>query len=308
MKEDPSPMKNFRSLTLGTLAALALTSFGCGTTGMTLPGMMGANSSSYEAQAHHTATGIRHTLGYNVARYETLQAPHAQLHRIPRAGQLPTAVDNRQFCSPVADQGQLGSCTAFSMVKGLREYLQRKEGQTQIALSPLFFYYQERVIEGSVSQDSGATITDGMTVLKNTGTCPETDDPYNIAKFTVKPSPKAVADAGVGKVQSTTQLATLDDVKTALAQGHAVSLGFTVYSSFENIGANGVMPMPGKGEQIIGGHAVLAVGYDDAKQVLIVRNSWGPSWGDQGYFYMPYAYTAAKNAGQPLVSEWWTAQ
>jgi C1A family cysteine protease len=66
--------------------------------------------------------------------------------------------------------------------------------------------------------------------------------------------------------------------------------------------------MSAKGEHIIGGHAVLAVGYDDAKQVLIVRNSWGPAWGYQGYFYMPYAYTALKTGGQPLVSEWWTAQ
>jgi C1A family cysteine protease len=108
-------------------------------------------------------------------------------------------------------------------------------------------------------------------------------------------------------VKSTVQLATLDDVKTALAGGNVVSIGFVVYSSFEDIGSDGVMSMPAKGEQVLGGHAVCVVGYDDQKQSLIVRNSWGAGWADHGYFYMPYKFYTGKVGKQANVMEAWTA-
>ena len=83
----------------------------------------------------------------------------------------------------------------------------------------------------------------------------------------------------------------------------AVAIGFQVYQSFMKIGADGVMPMPKPSERVVGGHAVLVVGYDDGKKAVLVRNSWGTKWGDQGYFWMPYAFIADENNAD----DFWTA-
>jgi C1A family cysteine protease len=220
------------------------------------------------------------------------------------ASNRPKQSDLRTQCSPVANQGHLGACTAFAMGKGLREFLENKSGKGSFtALSPLYLYYKEREAQGSVNEDSGSTITEGMRVLKNTGICPEADDPYDITKFTVAPSAKAERDAADFKVSETSQVGSLSEAKDSLAAGYPVAFGFMVYQSFRQVGADGMMPLPKAGEQLLGGHAVLAVGYDDTRKVLIVRNSWGPDWGDKGYFYMPYKFVTGRN-----VQDMWTAR
>jgi C1A family cysteine protease len=95
----------------------------------------------------------------------------------------------------------------------------------------------------------------------------------------------------------------LHQIQGCLASGYPVVFGFSVYESFETqeVARSGVVPLPKKGEKQLGGHAVLAVGYDDTAQSFIVRNSWGPSWGQDGYFTMPYAYVTS---GQ-LASDFW---
>jgi C1A family cysteine protease len=188
------------------------------------------------------------------------------------------------------------------MGKGLREYLAKKNGERQVPLSALFLYYEERVMMGTVNQDSGATITDGMDVLSHTGIATEETWSYDITQFKIKPPAAAYSSAGEFKVHDATQLESFDDVKTALAKGQPVAFGFRVYDSFRKIGADGVMPVPAAGERLLGGHAVLAVGYDDAKKSLIVRNSWSDKWGDHGYFYMPYAVANSAQA-----RDFWTA-
>jgi len=249
--------------------------------------------------------GHKRAFGYNVARFQKdlkfKQHPVHMTHRDP----LPAQVDNRQFCSPIADQGNLGSCTAFAMGKGLREYLQNKNGEKQVAISPLWLYYNERAHMGSqyINEDSGANMLDGQWVLTEKGNATETSWPYDISKFTKKPPSKADKTAAAEKITHTTNLANLDDVKTAIAAGQPVTFGFVVYESFMNIGTDGVMPMPADGERILGGHAVLAVSYDDEKKLLTVRNSWGTGWGDAGYFYMPYDFAANANN----VMDYWTA-
>ena len=91
-----------------------------------------------------------------------------------------------------------------------------------------------------------------------------------------------------------------------MAGGYPFEFGFTVYESFESqeVAQTGVVPMPQQTEKVLGGHAVMAVGYDDAQQRIIVRNSWGTSWGQQGYFTMPYAYLT----NHQLSSDFWTIQ
>jgi C1A family cysteine protease len=93
-------------------------------------------------------------------------------------------------------------------------------------------------------------------------------------------------------------------MRGCLAAGYPFVFGFTVYSSFEGqeVAKTGVVSMPTPDEQVVGGHAVLAVGYDDASQAFIVRNSWGAGWGQEGYFTMPYAYLTTR----ALSSDFWT--
>ena len=206
---------------------------------------------------------------------------------------LPPSVDLRPQMPPVYDQGDLGSCTA-NATAGDFEFLLMKEGKTAYVPSRLFIYYNERAMEGSVDTDAGADIRDGFKVLNQQGAPDETLWPYDVSKFTVKP-PQTVYDNGL--LNTLVNYESVDNtnqqlMKAALAAGYAVAGGFTVYESFENqsVAQTGVVPMPAPNESVLGGHAILVVGYDDAKQCYIVRNSWGSGWGDQGYFYAPYAY------------------
>jgi len=103
----------------------------------------------------------------------------------PRKATLPRKIDMRSKCSPVDDQGQLGSCTANALV-GALEFLELKDGAQFVDLSRLFVYYNERVIEGTVDQDSGAFIRDGIKSVAKQGVCTESEWPYKISRFTKK--------------------------------------------------------------------------------------------------------------------------
>jgi C1A family cysteine protease len=220
---------------------------------------------------------------------------------------IPTQVDLRAQCPPVFDQGQLGSCTANAIAAAM-EFDQMKQKLADVFTpSRLFIYYNERVIEGTVNSDSGAQIRDGIKSIGKQGACHEKLWPYDIAKFKSKPPAACYKDALANKailyqrlVQDTVQF------KGCLATGYPFVMGFTVYESFESpqVAKSGKVSMPGAGEKVVGGHAVMVVGYDDGAQTLIVRNSWGPGWGMKGYFTMPYAYAASSN----LASDFWTVK
>lgn len=234
-----------------------------------------------------------------------------------RLGNLPPAQDLRPSMPPVYDQGQLGSCTG-NAIAGAMEYERDRQGLPDFAPSRLFVYYNERALEGTVSSDSGAVIRDGIKVVNTQGVCPETLWPYDIGMFTVKPPQRCYVAATKDKAVQYESIQTLGDLKDALASSFSVVFGFTVYESFESqeVARTGVMPLPKKGESVVGGHAVLAVGYSDAKSHVIVRNSWGASWGDHGYFYMPYAYLTGSKVSSDtspvsrahLASDFWAIQ
>ncbi|MFN8670945.1 MAG: C1 family peptidase [Candidatus Sericytochromatia bacterium] len=209
-------------------------------------------------------------------------------------------VDLRSNAPQVYDQGNLGSCTAFAIAKGLREHLAKKAGNHQ-PLSALFFYYEERKLDGNVTEDSGSSINTGMEVLKDTGVATEATWPYDTAKFTQEPPSAAYASAGQFKVKSTQQIKTFGEWRTALEKGQPVAFGIPVYESFMK-SKGGVIPMPAAGEKMLGGHAIVSFGYDDEKEVIIVRNSWSAKWGDGGYCYIPYGYLSKGYIMQP-----WTA-
>jgi C1A family cysteine protease len=226
----------------------------------------------------------------------------APLFRFPQG--LPTAVDLRPECPPVYDQGQLGSCTGNG-IAGAVEFDQKKQGTTEYTPSRLFIYYNERVIEGTVSQDAGAQIRDGIKVVVKLGAPPEGDWPYDITEFAKKPPTKAYTDAKKDIVSSYARVAQdLTQMRGCLASGFPFVFGFTVYDSFESqqVAQTGIVPMPSPGESVLGGHCVVAVGYDDSERHFVIRNSWGTGWGQQGYCFMPYEYLMSRN----LANDFWT--
>ena len=216
---------------------------------------------------------------------------------------LPRKVDLRAHCPPVLDQGELGACTAHAIANAHRYDQIRQKARNAFLPSRLFIYYNERVMERTVGEDAGAMIRDGIKSIAKQGACPENLWSYDIRKFTRKPPAKAYREAERHQAISYQRVErSLTQMKGCLAAGTPFVFGFSVYESFESprVARTGNMPMPGRGERSLGGHAVLAVGYDDAKQVFTVMNSWSERWGDKGYFYMPYAYLADTNLADDL--------
>lgn len=201
--------------------------------------------------------------------------------------QVAPEVDPRAQMPPVFDQGQLGSCTA-NATAACFQYDAIMDGKDCGELSRLWIYYFERAIEGTLSQgDCGAMGHDAFTVAKK-GIPDETRWPYDIARFEAKPPNKPRAYMLSKTVHAVPQSET--SIKQVLSNKQTIAFGFTVYSSFEDAWPHaGVMPVPKKGESVLGGHEVLIVGYLKAHpQYALVRNSWGPSWGLGGYFLFPW--------------------
>jgi C1A family cysteine protease len=183
--------------------------------------------------------------------------------------------------------------------------------------SRLFIYYNERRIEGTVTTDSGAMIRDGFTTINMQGVCSEQEWPYDgtaaesngtwppSAKAGQQPPQQFYTDALKNRAITYQRVVqNSDQMKGCLASGCPIVVGFTVYSSFESqeVAETGIVPMPQPNEEVLGGHAVLVVGYSDEKGCFLVRNSWGTQWGISGYFWMPYAYLTESS----LSSDFWT--
>lgn len=216
---------------------------------------------------------------------------------------LPTKIDLRTKCPVVYDQGALGSCTANAL-GGAFQFGQKKQVIPNFVPSRLFIYYNERVLINTILSDSGAFIRDGIKTMNSEGVCNEKDWPYIIPQFTTKPPTALYKKAETNQVISYMRLnnANLNQLQSCLAEGFPFVFGFTVFESFQSIGKNGIMTMPKPNEKRLGGHAVMAVGYDDAMKAFVIRNSWSKAWGDQGYFYMPYAYITDMNRAD----DFWT--
>lgn len=203
---------------------------------------------------------------------------------------LPPRVDLRAGCSPIENQGPLGSCTGHGIV-ALLEYNAIRD-KHPCDLSRLFVYYQERVIEGTVRQDAGAMIRTGIKTCVDIGVPLERYWPYNIDAFRRRPGKRAYNDAAKNRVTSYERVLGLNSLKNALAGNQPVVFGFSVYESFETpaVDETGKVPMPQAHERLLGGHCVAAVGYDDVTECITFRNSYGSAWGAKGYGTMPYAY------------------
>lgn len=220
---------------------------------------------------------------------------------------LPSKVNLRSKCPPVVNQGSLGSCTGCAIASA-HYFSQLKQGAGKpFQPSRLFIYYNERQMEGTVPVDAGAYIRDGFKSIAKQGVCQEALWKYDISKFTNKPPATAYKAALLNQALSYMRVQqTLGQMKGCLADGYPFVFGFTVYESFQTnaVASNGMAPLPSNGESVLGGHAVMAVGYDDAMHRFIVQNSWGKGWGDDGFFYMPYSYLTDGD----LSADFWTVR
>jgi C1A family cysteine protease len=241
-------------------------------------------------------------------------------HKAAKAG-LPPAADLRPWCSPIEDQGSLGSCTANAGV-GVVEYFERRAFGKYIDASRLFLYKVTRNLDHSTG-DTGAYLRTTMAGLVLFGVPPEEYWPYAIKDFDKEPTAFCYAFAQSYQAISyyrldppgTTQDALLNQIKTNLAAGLPSMFGFTVYSSISQADTTGKIPFPVNREKILGGHAIVAVGYDEnmkikntnpggveTKGALLIRNSWGTNWGEKGYGWLPYDYVLKE-----LAVDWWSS-
>ena len=204
--------------------------------------------------------------------------------KLPKVADLTPLVPTYIF-----DQGDEGSCTANI---GMYVRAMLEAAKTSIVFSRQFQYAMELIMEGNFPNDDGAQMrTIGLVMVKY-GSCLETDDPY-IAGDIIKPSTKATADALLNKIKSCYSVPNLTGMKQVIAlKSQPVMFGIDVYESFESASAakTGIIPMPKKGEKLLGGHASGGIKYDDTKKLIKFPNSWGSSWGDKGFGYLPYAY------------------
>jgi len=236
--------------------------------------------------------------------------------------ELPPQIDLRQWDSPIEDQGEIGSCTAQAAV-GLLEFCEQQARGTFINASRLFVYKVTRNLLGWTG-DTGAFCRSALQALVVFGAPPEDYWPYNTDKFDQEPTPflynYAQAFQGL-KYQrldppNTGPEQQLRRIKAHLASKTPAMFGFPVYESLyranQGAASEGHIPFPANNEKQKGGHAVVAIGFDDQREVrnpingksekgaLMIRNSWGTSWGNRGYGWMPYRYVL-----EGLARDWW---
>lgn len=201
----------------------------------------------------------------------------------------------------IYNQGEMGSCTANAILASYEFSLAKSGHIKKDTLSAQFIYYNQRLLSGTSSCDSGASIRDGIKVINRLGVCFDNYYPYDLISFLYRPTTEAYKNASENKsiVQYRRLKLNIEDIMKSISVRIPVIMGFTVYESFthNDVAKTGIMPSPKLGEKIVGSHAVLIVGYDAFRKFFLCRNSWGETWGQGGHFWMPFSFINPRNCG-----------
>jgi C1A family cysteine protease len=214
---------------------------------------------------------------------------------VPRRlrGHLPQRVDLRPRLPPAFDQKHLNACSANAIAAAMW-FVERKHAIDVARPSRLFLYYNERASEGVISINGTVSLRDGYTSVTRLGVCSERSWPYDVLRYRRRPPPRCYREALSRRAIWYGRLdRSLAELKGCLAEGYPFTVGISVYKSFTGraVSRSGIVPMPRPHhEKRLGGHAMLVVGYSDSTRHFIVRNSWGPRWGDHGSCHLPYEY------------------
>jgi len=247
--------------------------------------------------------------------------------KVLKAKNMPESIDLREWCSPVEDQGSIGSCTAQAGA-GVLEYYEKRSFGRHIDASRLFLYKVTRNLM-KTKGDTGAYLRKTMGAMVLFGAPPEDYWPYTDDEKKFDQEPPAFCYAFAQNYQTIKYFRhdspgikaeeILRKVKAYLSKSHPSMFGFTVYNSIEQAEETGRIPFPSSKERIEGGHAIVAVGYDDKMKIknkfgkiettgaLLIRNSWGKEWGEKGYGWLPYEYILkglAEDFWSILKKEW----
>jgi len=199
----------------------------------------------------------------------------------------------------------LNSCSANAIAAALR-YDELREGHPDVpSPSRLFIYYNERVLAGVVDANSPVSLRDGYRTVAKLGACPEAMWPYLERRFRRMPTPSCFRAALRRRAIAYYRIRrSIVQLRACLAEGFPFVLALAVHHSMMGraVTRTGMVPVPTRRDPLRGGHAILAVGYDHARRLIIFRNSWGRGWGDGGYGYLPYAFIASAN----LTWDFWT--
>ena len=253
--------------------------------------------------------------------HEKIKPLLKKLNVLSTPASLPVKIDLRAWCAPIEDQGALGSCTANAGV-GMIEFYEKKAYGVWLDASRLFLYKATRNLLGWTG-DTGAYLRTTMGAMALFGVPPEKYWPYKIASFDAEPTAFLYAFAQSFQALNyyrldpvgTTPTNLLSQIKTNLAGNLPSMFGFTVYDSISQAkgAGKGKIPFPCSTDKVAGGHAIMAIGYDDTLAIkntnggktttgaLLIRNSWGTSWGEVGYGWLPYEYVL-----KGLAVDWWT--
>lgn len=221
---------------------------------------------------------------------------------VAEPGQLPASVDLRSLLLAVYDQGRTNSCVSQATAAA-HWWAHKKNGLAAENPSRLFIYYEARRLEMRQFYDGGCMIRDAIRVLVGEGVCPESEWPFSVKNVNVRPGRDCYRAAGKEQVIAYYRLGNdVQAMRQCLADGFPFVVGMSVYDSMETdaVARSGVVPLPTSEDSLVGGHAVLVVGYNDNMKRFIVRNSWSNRWGQAGYFTLDYAYLGNANLATDL--------